>query len=203
MSQPNIHASASGSFTIGKDLPIFRMGYGAMRITGDGVWGPPQDVDNALAVLRSNLDLGVNFIDTADSYGPNVSEELIARALHPYSSELIIATKGGLTREGPNIWNVNGQPKHLEAALKGSLQRLKLERIDLYQLHRFDKNVPIKETLEKLKELQDQGYIRHLGLSEVDVEQVEMANQIIDVVSVQNRYSMTYRKSEAVLKWCE
>lgn len=198
-----IHASASGSFTLGNDLPIFRMGFGAMRIVGDGVWGAPKNRDKALAVLKANLDLGINFIDTADSYGPNVSEELIADALHPYTEGLLIATKGGFTRQGPNLWTINARPKHLEEALKGSLLRLKQDRIDLYQLHRFDPHVPMEETLEKLKELQTQGYIRHLGLSEVSLEQVEKASQIIDVVSVQNRYNLTYRKSEDVLKWCE
>ena len=202
MSQQNIHASASGVFVIGSDMPVYRMGFGAMRITGDGVWGPPKDKDNAIAVLKANLDLGINFIDTADSYGPNVSEELIAEALHPYHHELVIATKGGFTREGPNQWTMNGRPEHLEEALKGSLKRLKLERIDLYQLHRIDPKVPMDETLGKLKELQQQGFIRHLGLSEVDEDQLEKAARYIRVVSVQNRYSITYRKSEAVLQRC-
>ena len=153
---PNL-AEQSGTYTLGKDLTIHRLGYGAMRITGDGIWGPPKDRDEAIRVLQATQDLGINFIDTADSYGPNVSEELIAKALHPYPDGLLVATKGGLERTGPNEWPVNGRPEHLEEALKGSLKRLKLERIDLYQLHRFDEKVPADEFLGKLAELQSRG----------------------------------------------
>lgn len=194
---------ASGTYTFDKNLTVFRMGFGALRITGDQGWGLPKDKNNSLAVLKKCMDLGINFIDTADSYGPHVSEELIVEVLHPYSKELLIATKGGFLRPSPSEWVVNGRPEHLEHALKGSLKRLKVDRIDLYQLHRFDPDVPMDETLGILKELQDQEYIRHLGLSEVNVEQLEKASQIIDVKSVQNRYSLTYRKSENVLRWCE
>ncbi len=189
-----INAAASGQYTLGNDLTINRLGYGAMRITGDGIWGPPKDKAEAIRVLQATQDIGINFIDTADSYGPYVSEELIAEALYPYPDGLLIATKGGLERTGPNQWPVNGRPEHLEEALKGSLKRLKLDRIDLYQLHRFDDKVPSDEFLGKLKELQEQGYIRHLGLSEVTIEQIEEAQDYFEVVSVQNKYSMTDRK---------
>ena len=194
-------AQQSGTYTLGGDLTIHRLGYGAMRITGQGIWGPPKDKPEAIRVLQATQDLGINFIDTADSYGPNVSEELIAEALHPYPDGLLIATKGGLERTGPNQWPVNGRPEHLEEALKGSLKRLKLERIDLYQLHRFDEKVPADEFLGKLAELQQQGYIRHLGLSEVSVDQIEQAQQHFEVVSVQNRYSLTDRKWEDEVEW--
>ena len=196
----NINATASGTYTLG-DITINRLGYGAMRITGDGIWGPPNDKAEALRVLKATLDLGINFIDTADSYGPYVSEELIAEALHPYPEGLLIATKGGLERTGPNKWPVNGRPEHLEEALKGSLQRLKLERIDLYQLHRFDDKVPSSEFLSKLQELQQQGLIRHLGLSEVSVEQIQQAQQYFEVVSVQNKFSLTDRKWQEEVDW--
>ena len=194
-------AEASGTWTIGGDIPIYRLGYGAMRITGEGIWGPPKDRDEAVRVLRATQDLGINFIDTADSYGPYVSEELIAKALHPYDSELLIATKGGLERTGPNEWPVNGRPEHLEEALKGSLKRLKIDRVDLYQLHRFDEKVPAGEFLGKLAELQQQGYIRHLGLSEVNVEQIKQAQEHFEVVSVQNKYSLTDRQWEDEVTW--
>ena len=194
-------AEASGTWTLGGDIPIYRLGYGAMRITGDGIWGPPKDRDEAVRVLRATRDLGINFIDTADSYGPYVSEELIAKALHPYDSELLIATKGGLERTGPNEWPVNGRPEHLEEALKGSLKRLKIDRVDLYQLHRFDEKVPADEFLSKLAELQQQGYIRHLGLSEVNVEQIKQAQEHFEVVSVQNKYSLTDRQWEDEVTW--
>ncbi len=193
----------SGTYAFDENLAVFRMGYGANRIIGKHAWGLPENKNNSLAVLKKCMDLGINLIDTADSYGPNVSEELIAEALYPYPKELLIATKGGFLRPSPKEWVINGRPKHLEQALKGSLKRLKLDRIDLYQLHRFDPDVPMDETLGMLKELQDQEYIRHLGLSEVDVAQLEKASQIIDIKSVQNRFSITYRKSEAVLLWCE
>ena len=194
---------SSGTFTFDENLTVFRMGFGALRITGDLGWGLPKDKNKSIAVLKKCMDLGINFIDTADSYGPHVSEDLIAETLHPYSKELLIATKGGYLRPSPTEWVINGRPKHLEQALKGSLKRLKMDQIDLYQLHRFDADVPMDETLGMLKELQDQEYIRHLGLSEVNVEQLEKASQIISVKSVQNRYSLTYRKSEEVLEWCE
>lgn len=197
----NTNAAASGTFTLGGDLTINRLGYGAMRITGDGIWGPPKDKAEAVRVLQATQDLGINFIDTADSYGPYVSEELIAEALHPYPEGLLIATKGGLERGGPNQWSPNGRPEHLEETLKGSLKRLKLERIDLYQLHRFDSNVPADEFLNKLQELQQQGLIRYLGLSEVDVEQIKQAQEYVEVVSVQNKFSLTDRKWQSEVDW--
>lgn len=197
----NITAEASGTYTLGGDLTVNRLGYGAMRLTGQGIWGPPKDRAEALRVLKATQDLGINFIDTADSYGPNVSEELIAEALHPYPDGLLIATKGGLERTGPNEWPVNGRPDHLEEALKGSLKRLKLERIDLYQLHRFDDKVPADESLSKLQELQQQGLIRHLGLSEVSVEQIKQAQQYFEVVSVQNKFSLTDRQWQSEVEW--
>lgn len=179
------------------------MAYGAMRITGDGIWGPPKDHDEAIRVLKRTLELGINFIDTADSYGPHVSEELIAEALHPYPDGLVIATKGGLLRTGPNKWPVNGSRKHLEEALNGSLKRLKLDRIDLYQLHRFDNKVPADEYLGFLQEAQQQGKIRHIGLSEVSIDQIEQAKQYFDVVSVQNMYNFGEQHWNDVLKYCE
>ncbi len=194
-------AAQSGTYTLGGDLTIHRLGYGAMRLTGDGIWGPPKDHDESIRVLKATLELGINFIDTADSYGPYVSEDLIAEALHPYPEELLVATKGGLERTGPNQWPVNGRPKHLEEALKGSLKRLRIERVDLYQLHRFDNKVPADEFLGKLAELQQQGYIRHLGLSEVNVEQIKQAQQHFEVVSVQNKYSLTDRQWEDEVTW--
>ena len=173
-----------------------------MRITGNGVWGPPKDKAEAIRVLQTTRELGIDFIDTADSYGPYVSEELIAEALHPYPSELVIATKAGLERTGPNQWPINGRPEHLEAACKGSLKRLKLEQIPLYQWHRFDPDVPSDESLDKLKELQQQGYVKHLGLSEVSVAQIQEAQQYFEVVSVQNKFSLTDRKWAEELDWC-
>ncbi|MEZ4777592.1 MAG: aldo/keto reductase [Bacteroidia bacterium] len=191
------------TFTIGGDMPVNRMGFGAMRITGPGIWGPPADKAGALNVLKTCVNLGVNFIDTADAYGPEVSENLIAEALYPYPEGLVIATKGGLTRQGPNRWTPKADPEYIENALKGSLKRLKLERIDLYQLHRFDPKVPMAETLGKLRELQQAGLIRHLGLSEVNEKELNESVKHIDVVSVQNRYSLRYRNWESALKWCE
>ena len=196
-------AAAGGDFTLGGDLPVHRLGYGAMRLTGAGIWGPPRDPDEARAVLRRAMALGVTLIDTADSYGPNVSEELIAEALYPYPKNLVIATKGGLTRTGPNQWPTDGRPEHLRAALDGSLKRLKLERIDLYQFHRPDTNVPFEESVQTLAELQKAGKIRHIGLSNVTVEQLAQARSIVPIVSVQNRYNLTDRASEAVLEVCE
>lgn len=196
-------AAQAGTITIGGDLTVNRLAYGAMRITGDGIWGPPKDHDEAIRVLKRTLELGINFIDTADSYGPYVSEELIAEALYPYSKELVIGTKGGLLRTGPNQWPVDGSRKHLEEALEGSLKRLKLNQIDLYQLHRFDDKVPSEEYLTFLKEAQQEGKIRHIGLSEVSVEQIREAQEYFDVVSVQNMYSFGQQKWNSVLKYCE
>ncbi len=196
-------ATESGTITLGGDLTVNRLGYGAMRITGDGIWGPPKDRDEAIRVLKRCLDLGINFIDTADSYGPFVSEELIAEALHPYADGLVIATKGALLRTGPNQWPVDGSRKHLEEALNGSLKRLKVEQIDLYQLHRFDDKVPSSEFLGFLKEAQQQGKIKHIGLSEVDVDQIKEAQQYFEVVSVQNMYSFGQQKWDPTLKYCE
>jgi len=190
-------------FTIGDDLTIRRMGYGAMRITGEGIWGPPRDRAEAIRVLKRAVELGVNFIDTADSYGPNISEELIEEALYPYLEGLVIATKGGLMRAGPNQWAVNAHPDHLKAALEGSLARLNLDRIDLYQLHRIDPNVPFEKTLEFLQGVQEEGLVRHIGLSEVSVADIKKAEEYIDVVSVQNMYSVDNRKWESVLEYCE
>ncbi|MBA2637934.1 MAG: aldo/keto reductase [Solirubrobacterales bacterium] len=195
--------SSAGTFTIGSDLEVTRLGFGAMRITGDGVWGPPADRDEAIAVLRRTVELGVNFIDTADSYGPNVSEELIAEALHPYPDELLIATKGGLERTGPGEWPRNGRPEHLRRACEGSLRRLKVDRIDLYQLHSPDRDVPYEESLGALAELQDEGKIRHIGISNVSTQQLEEARGIVEVVTVQNRFNLTDRAHEEVLDVCE
>lgn len=191
------------TFTIGNDLTVNRMGFGAMRITGEGIWGPPKDKDEAIRVLKRTLELGINFIDTADSYGPNVSEELIAEALYPYPNDLVIATKGGLTRTGPNVWPINAHPDYLRKALEGSLQRLKLDRIDLYQLHRVDPEVPFEITLEFLQQVQEEGLVKHIGLSEVDVDQIKKAQEYVKVVSVQNKYSVDFRKWEEELAYCE
>ncbi|GAB3868709.1 aldo/keto reductase [Hymenobacter segetis] len=189
------------TFTIGGDLTVNRLGYGAMRITGEGIWGPPADHDESIRVLKRAVELGVNFIDTADSYGPNVSEELIAEALHPYAKGLVIATKGGLLRTGPNQWPIDASPKHLEEALNGSLKRLKVEQIDLYQLHRIDPNVPFEDTLEFLQKAQQDGRIKHIGLSEVSVADIKKAQEFVPIVSVQNMYSVENRKWEAELTY--
>jgi pyridoxine 4-dehydrogenase len=196
-------AEKAGEFIIGNDLPVARLGFGAMRITGNGIWGEPADRTEAIRVLRRAIELGINFIDTADSYGPSVSEEIIAEALYPYPSGLVIATKGGFDRPGPNQWIENGKPEHLKSALEGSLRRLRLDRIDLYQLHRIDPKVPAEDQLGTLKDLQAQGKIRHIGLSEVSVPQIQDAQAIAPIVSVQNRYSLSDRGSEDVLKYCE
>jgi len=190
-------------FTLGGDLAVRRMGFGAMRITGQGIWGPPKDHDEAIRVLRRAVELGVDFIDTADSYGPNVSEELIAEALYPYPKGLVIATKGGFHRSGPNQWHINSRPDHLKEALEGSLARLKLDRIDLYQLHRIDPAIPFEETLSFLQGVQEEGLVKHIGLSEVSVEDIKKAEEYVEVVSVQNKYSQDYRKWESVLEYCE
>ncbi|MBF9223683.1 aldo/keto reductase [Hymenobacter ruricola] len=189
------------TFALGGDLTVNRLGYGAMRITGPGIWGPPEDHAESIRVLQRAVELGVNFIDTADSYGPNVSEELIAEALHPYAAGLVIGTKGGLLRTGPNEWPIDASPKHLDEALHGSLKRLKLEQIDLYQLHRIDPQVPFEQTLEFLQKAQQQGLIKHIGLSEVSVEQIKKAQEYVKVVSVQNMYSVDNRKWEAELTY--
>ncbi len=196
-------AGKAGEFVIGEDLSVTRLGFGAMRITGKGVWGEPADRAEAIRVLRRAVELGINFIDTADSYGPNVSEEIISEALHPYPAGLVIATKGGFDRPGPDKWVENGKPEHLKAACDGSLRRLRLERIDLYQLHRIDPKVPAEDQLGTLKELQAQGKIKHIGLSEVSVAQIQRARKIVPIVSVQNRYSVTDRGAESVLEYCE
>lgn len=197
------NATAAGTFDIGGDLPIHRLGYGAMRITGPGIWDNPKDPKEAQAVLRRAIELGVNFIDTADSYGPEVSENLIAATLYPYPSDLVIATKGGLTRQGPDQWAPVGRPEYLRHCVEMSLRRLKLERIELYQLHRIDPKVPVEESLGALKDLQQQGKIRYIGLSEVSVSEIKQARKIVQIVSVQNLYNLSNRKSEDVLKYCE
>lgn len=193
----------SDEFNLGGELSIRRLGFGAMRITGAGVWGEPKDRSEARRVLQRAIELGVNFIDTADSYGPNVSEEIIAEALYPYSDDLVIATKGGKERPGPDQWTLNGRPEHLRKVLEGSLKRLKLERIDLYQLHEPDPEVPFAETMEALVEMQREGLIRLIGLSNVNAQQLEQARTLSDIVSVQNRYNSSDRASEDVLKACE
>jgi pyridoxine 4-dehydrogenase len=197
-----ISDAAVGTATLG-DLTVRRFGYGAMRITGDGVWGPPDDHDEALAVLRRAVELGVNLIDTADSYGPYVSEQLIAEALHPYPEDLVIATKGGLIRTGPGEWPREARPEHLRRACEGSLERLRVERIDLYQLHRPDPDVPYEESVGALKDLQDEGKIRHIGVSNVSPEQLATARGMVDVVSVQNRFNLGDRSSADVLQVCQ
>jgi pyridoxine 4-dehydrogenase len=196
-------AAAAGTIEIGGDLVVRRMGLGAMRITGDGIWGDPPDIDQARATLRRAVEIGVSFIDTADSYGPEVSERLIAEALHPYPDDLVIATKGGLTRQGPNRWDADGRPEHLRAACEGSLGRLRLDQIPLYQLHRPDPRVPLAESLGALVQLKDEGKVRHIGVSNVSAAQLRAAQQITPIVSVQNRYNAADRNSESMLDICE
>jgi len=195
--------AASSTFMLGGDLPVHRLGFGSMQITGDGVWGEPRDHDQAIAVLRRSLQLGVNLIDTADSYGPEVSERLIAEALYPYPEGLVIATKGGLLRTGPGEWPTDGRPEHLRDALEGSLRRLRLEQIDLYQFHRPDPKVPFEESVGALAEMRTEGKIRHVGLSNVSTDQLTAAQRIVPIASVQNRYNLTDRESEGVLDACE
>ena len=196
-------ASAAGSIGVGGDLTVNRLGFGAMRITGPGVWGDPPDHDTAIETLRRAVGLGVNFIDTADSYGPEVSESLIAEALYPYPDDLVIATKGGLARPGPSQWTSDGRPEHLRRACEGSLRRLRVDEITLYQLHRPDPDVPYAESVGTLAELQKEGKIRHVGVSNVSEQQLREAQRVVPVVSVQNRYNVTDRSSQQVLDVCE
>ncbi|MBW4027152.1 MAG: oxidoreductase [Acidobacteria bacterium] len=196
-------AAAAGTFTIGGDLTVNRLGYGAMRITGPGIWGPPADKEAALATVRHAVELGVNIIDTADSYGPNVSEELIAEALYPYPSGVVVATKGGWERPGPGQWTHNASPTHLAKALEGSLKRLRLDRIDVYQLHAPDNAVSFEASVGALARLREQGKIRHVALSNVTREHIERARRIVPIVSVQNRYSFADRESDFIVDYCE
>ena len=198
-----VNAEVAGTIELGGDLVVHRMGFGAMRVTGDGIWGDPPDAGQAKATLRRVVELGVDFIDTADSYGPEVSERLIAEALYPYPDDLVIATKGGLVRPGPGRWNPDGRPEHLRAACEGSLRRLRLDQIPLYQLHRPDPRVPLTESLETLVQLKNEGKIRHIGISNVSEAQLRAAQQITPVVSVQNRYNAADRKSESMVGVCE
>jgi pyridoxine 4-dehydrogenase len=202
MATEAISDESVGTLTLG-DLEVRRLGFGAMRITGQGVWGPPENHDEAIAVLRRAVELGVNLIDTADSYGPDASEELIAEALHPYRDGLVIATKGGLTRSGPSQWHRNGRPEHLREACEGSLRRLRVERIDLYQLHAPDSDVPYEESVGAIKELQDEGKVNQLGVSNVSVDQLATARGIVDVVSVQNQFNLGDRSAAEVLTACQ
>jgi pyridoxine 4-dehydrogenase len=197
------HASASGTFLIAGDLPVHRLGYGTMRLVGDGAWGEPADSADGHRVLRRVVDLGVTLIDTADAYGPEIAERLIAEALHPYPVGLVIATKGGITRQGPAKTEYVGRAGYLIQCVEMSLRRLRLERIDLYQLHRIDPRTPLEESLGALKQMQDQGKIRHIGLSEVSPAEIEDARKIVNVVSVQNRYSLADRRHEETLRYCE
>jgi pyridoxine 4-dehydrogenase len=196
-------ATAAGTIDLGGDLTVNRLGFGAMRITGPGIWGEPSDPEQAKAVLRRAVDLGVNFIDTADSYGPDVSENLIAEALTPYPDDLVIATKGGLERTGPGRWPANGRPEHLKQACDGSLRRLRVEEIALYQFHRPDPAIPFEDSVGALVELKEQGKIRHVGLSNVNEEQLRRAQQLTPIVSIQNRYNVTDRGSESLVDLCE
>jgi len=197
-----VNAKASGTFAIGGDLIVNRLGFGAMRITGDGIWDEPKDRENAKKVLRRAVELGVNFIDTADSYGPVVSEPLIGEALAPYAKGVVIATKGGLTRQGPNQWLPVGRPEYLIQQVEMSLRFLKTDRIDLWQLHRIDPKVPVEESLGAIRKLQDQGKIRHVGLSEVNPHEIDQARKVIDIVSVQNQYNIGDRQHEDVVAYC-
>ena len=198
-----ITAAASGTITIGADLTVNRLGYGAMRITGPGIWGPPTDEPASLATLRRAIELDINLIDTADSYGPGTSEELIAKALFPYPAGLVIATKGGFERPGPGLWTHNASPEHLAEALEGSLKRLRLEQIDIYQLHIPDNRVSFEASVEALAKLREQGKIRHVALSNVTREHIERARRIVPIVSVQNRYSFADRESDFIVNYCE
>jgi aryl-alcohol dehydrogenase-like predicted oxidoreductase len=199
----NMQAAAAGQLVLGADLTVNRLGFGAMRITGRGVWGEPPDVAAAVRVLQRAVRLGVTFIDTADSYGPEVSENLIARALHPYPADIVIATKGGLVRPGPEVWDRDARPEHLRKACEGSLRRLRRERIDLYQLHAPDPRVPLEDSIGELVRLRAQGKIRHIGVSNVSVEELRRCERLTPIVSVQNRYNLEDRHSEDVLAYCE
>jgi pyridoxine 4-dehydrogenase len=201
MTIPN--ATSAGTVSIGKDLTVNRLGFGAMRLTGEGIWGDPKDPEECKRVLRRLLDLNVNFIDTADAYGPYVSETLIAEALHPYPKGLVIATKGGLTRQGPNQWLPVGRAEYLRQCVEMSLRRLKVDRIDLYQLHRIDPRVPVEESLGELRKMQEEGKIHHIGVSETSVAEIEQARKIVPIVSVQNKYNITDRAHEDVVDYCE
>jgi aryl-alcohol dehydrogenase-like predicted oxidoreductase len=197
------NAKASGTFSLGGDLTVNRLGYGAMRITGKGIWGEPKDPVEAKKVLQRAVELGVNFIDTADSYGPEVSERLIGEALAPYAKGVVVATKAGLTRQGPDKWLPVARPEYLQQQVEMSLRRLKTERIDLWQLHRIDPKVPVEESLGVIKKLQEQGKIRHVGLSEVKPHEIDQARKVIDIVSVQNQYNISDRRHEDVLEYCD
>jgi pyridoxine 4-dehydrogenase len=203
MQRTNLPVAASGTFTIGGDLTVYRLGFGTMRLTGPGIWGPPKDKNEAIAVLRRAVELGVNLIDTADSYGPAVAESLIAEALYPYPQQLVIATKGGYLRPGPDQWQPDGRPEHLREALEGSLRRLRLQRIDLYQMHVPDPNVPYEVSMRALAEMRAEGKIRHIGVSNVNREQLKIAQSIVPIVTVQNRYNLVDRSSEEVVDICE
>jgi pyridoxine 4-dehydrogenase len=194
-------AKASGTFRLGGDLEVTRLGYGTMQLTGPGVWGEPKDRDEAVRVLKRAVELGVNFFDTADSYGPEVAENLLREALYPYGDDIVIATKAGLTRQGPDLWTPVGRPPYLRQQAEMSLRRLGVERIDLFQLHRIDPDTPFEDQIGELKKLQDEGKIRHIGLSEVTVAEVEAAREIAPIVSVQNLYNLTNRSSEGLLDW--
>jgi pyridoxine 4-dehydrogenase len=198
-----LQTEATGTFAVGGDLTVNRLGYGAMRITGHGIWGEPKDREEARKVLQRAVELGVNFIDTADAYGPEVSENIIAEALYPYSEDLVIATKGGFARSGPNKWEAVGRPEYLRQCVEMSLRRLKVERIDLYQLHRIDPKVPVEESLGALKDFQKAGKIRHIGLSEVSTAEIDQAKKTAKIVSIQNQYNLSDRRHEKVLKYCE
>ena len=198
----DVNAKASGEFKLGGDLSVNRLGFGAMRITGDGIWGEPKDAEGAKKVLRRAVELGVNFIDTADAYGPDVSERLIGEALAPYANGVVIATKGGLTRQGPNKWLPVGRPEYLQQQVEMSLRRLKLERIELWQLHRIDPKVPVEESLGVIAKLQKEGKIRHVGLSEVKPKEIDQARKVVDIVSVQNQYNLSNREHEDTLDYC-
>ncbi|MGB8987131.1 MAG: aldo/keto reductase [Candidatus Sulfotelmatobacter sp.] len=203
MNKEEVSAKAAGNVSLGGELSVHRLGFGAMRLTGEGIWGPPKDRTRALAVLRRAVELGVNFIDTADSYGPHVSEELIAEALIPYPKDLVIATKGGWNRPGPNQWTHDASPAHLSEAVEGSLKRLRLDRIDVYQLHAPDPVIPFEASVETLAELRNQGKIRLVGLSNVTREHIERARKIVPIVSVQNRYSFADREWDYVVDYCD
>jgi pyridoxine 4-dehydrogenase len=197
-----LSAQSSGTFSLGGKTPVHRLGFGAMRLTGEGIWGEPKDRAEAKRVLKRAVELGVNFIDTADSYGPYVSEEIIAEALHPYPKGLVIATKGGFVRTGPNQWHMVGRPEYLQQEVEMSLRRLKVERIDLWQLHRIDPKVPVEESLAPIKKLQEQGKILHVGLSEVKPHEVDQTRKVIEIVSVQNQYNLGDRQHEDVVDYC-